>query len=226
MFDEIVWDNTEDLPDLPPEMQLLHQDGRKPLFQTKSLENGLDRYRVTDAGRLLLQHCENKIVREGNPEGKTFSERFPVIETVKEEWVKCNYTGTIEFYDSYNYAEKLDCTGWVEYRATFVEGLLQNRPVLVTHTLPRNFTEEEIAEHRANYEYWKKRREEVFKKKIETVEQARKRIAALGEVQDALYVELLEDLGLDSSIDKEACDWVFDYLFNGGDLEKIKEVLS
>ena len=52
-------------------------------FQTKDLDCGLDSYEIREDGTLWLRECEREHI-DGDPNGKTFSEKFGIIKEIKE----------------------------------------------------------------------------------------------------------------------------------------------
>ena len=101
-------------------------------FQTKSLNRMIDRYTITQEGRLILYKVRYEVVPEeereyyGTPEWdeKPFVRIFGMLRTIPVGDVEIPYHGDIAFYTSTGSREEGDLE-WFEYRARFTEGRLQ-----------------------------------------------------------------------------------------------------
>lgn len=202
----------------------LPQYGDYVNFQTKSINNALDHYIINEHGELLLREYDNVLIKEGDPDAENFLDRFPAYEQQNIRYKPTKHNGVVVFYDSYKGEEETDFSGWIEYRALFVDGLLQGSIDLINHEEPRNRTPEEQIEFEKIKEKNKKIRENYIQKRIDKVKQAREQIASLSKVQDFIFDNLIEDLNIVSEEDK---DWVFDAVFNDTEhsWEKLKDVL-
>jgi hypothetical protein len=95
------------------------------IYQTKDLNNSLESYKIDKDGNLWIKETETEWI-EGNPNGKTFSERFGHAELIKEWLEPITYTGEVVFYEGLQYSEQANDDWkndyWVEYKAIFVAG--------------------------------------------------------------------------------------------------------
>ena len=91
-------------------------------FQTKDLDCGLDCYEIRDDGTLWLRECEREYI-EGNPNGKTFSEKFGMVKETKVWWTHVKTTTTIRMYDYNNYNDG-PYDYWVEFEVIFIDGVI------------------------------------------------------------------------------------------------------
>jgi len=92
MFDTIYV--KKKLP-LTKELKALNVNWEELDFQTKDLENALDTYEITKAGK--LRHLWQQ--REWKDDDDAFLKGY--FEVVKEEWRDVDFHGTINFYTSY-----------------------------------------------------------------------------------------------------------------------------
>lgn len=115
MYDDIVCKYP--LP-LPEDTKGFHPCG----FQTKDLENALDCYEIREDGTLWLRECEREYT-EGNPDGKTWSEKFGIVKETKVWWTHVKTTRTIRMYE-YNNRNDGPYDYWVEFEIEFVDGVL------------------------------------------------------------------------------------------------------
>ena len=91
-------------------------------FQTKDLDCGLDCYEIRDDGTLWLRECEREHI-DGDPNGKTFSEKFGIIKEIKHWWTHVKTTTTIRMYDYNNYNDG-PYDYWVEFEIVFIDGVI------------------------------------------------------------------------------------------------------
>ena len=91
-------------------------------FQTKDLDCGLDCYEIRDDGTLWLRECEREHI-DGDPNGKTFSEKFGIIKEIKHWWTHVKTTTTIRMYDYNNYNDG-PYDYWVEFEVIFIDGVI------------------------------------------------------------------------------------------------------
>jgi hypothetical protein len=115
MYDDIVCKYP--LP-LPEDTKGFHPCG----FQTKDLDNALDCYEIREDGTLWLRECEREYT-EGNPDGKTWSEKFGIVKEIKVWWTHVKTTRTIRIYDYNNYNDG-PYDYWVEFEIEFVDGVI------------------------------------------------------------------------------------------------------
>ena len=91
-------------------------------FQTKDLDCGLDCYEIREDGTLWLRECEREYT-EGNPNGKTFFEKFGMVKETKVWWTHVKTTTTIRMYDYNNYNDG-PYDYWVEFEIVFIDGVI------------------------------------------------------------------------------------------------------
>lgn len=114
MFDEIVC--KYNLP-LPEDTKGFHPYG----FQTKDLENALDCYEIREDGTLWLRECEREYT-DGNPKGKTWSEKIGIVKETKVWWTHVKLTKKINMYTYHQGENEYDY--WVEFVVEFVDGII------------------------------------------------------------------------------------------------------
>lgn len=161
-------------------------------FQTKDTPNqAMSSYRIDSTGQLLVEKIEGHWEKgEEVPEDANIGAKLAAIGkfVVDEKWYEQeDYTGTIQFYESYSHEDYNDCAlascsddwmrfeyGWIEYRALFKNGKLIEDIELVEHKEPQKLSDEELQERKDEH---KKRREETeaslkeLRKKTPTIEQ-------------------------------------------------------
>ena len=93
-------------------------------FQTKDLDCIMDYYEIREDGSLWVEKRETEFIK-GDPKGKTFSERFGQIKTLKKWFEQVNITTTILMYHYAEYNDR-DYDYDVEYSVEFVGGKLNN----------------------------------------------------------------------------------------------------
>ena len=91
-------------------------------FQTKALDCGLDCYEIREDGTLWLRECEREYT-EGNPNGKTFFEKFGMVKEAKVWWTHVKKTTTICMYDYQNNDGGV-YDYWVEFEIVFIDGVI------------------------------------------------------------------------------------------------------
>ena len=224
MFDYLICER--ELPFLPEEIISLWGSASEIAFQTKDIENSLSCFKISSNGELLRKETETVFVGDGDPDAESIMDRFPKTQTIDKGWVEIKYNGSILFYDSYFYREeKTDRSGWVEYQAEFINGLLQGQIELAKHELPRNHTQAELEMIAERAEYFKAKKQERLDKEIEKINFTKSQIEALNNVCDTIYQSLIDDLCIQKESDKEG--WLFDYVFNDSEysFERLKEML-
>ena len=115
MYDDIVC--KYHLP-LPKDTKGFHPCG----FQTKDLENALDCYEIREDGTLWLRECEREYI-DGDPRGKTWSEKIGLVKETKVWWTPVKITKSINMY-TYQHGEG-QYDYWVEFVIQFIDGVLQ-----------------------------------------------------------------------------------------------------
>lgn len=115
MYDDIVCKYP--LP-LPEDTKGFHLCG----FQTKDLENALDCYEIREDGTLWLRECEREYI-DGDPKGKTWSEKIGIVKETKVWWTPVKITKSINMY-TYQHGEG-QYDYWVEFVILFMDGVIQ-----------------------------------------------------------------------------------------------------
>jgi hypothetical protein len=90
-------------------------------FQTKDLDNALDCYEIREDGTLWLRECEREYT-DGDPNGKTFLERFGIVKVTKVWWTHVKLTKSIDMY-TYQHGEG-EYDYWVVFSIEFVDGVI------------------------------------------------------------------------------------------------------
>jgi len=114
MFDDIVCKYQLPLPENTKGFQSCG-------YQTKDLDNALDCYEIREDGTIWLRECEREYT-DGDPNGKTFIERFGLVKETKVWWTQVKLTKTINMY-TYQHGEG-QYDYWVEFVIEFVDGVL------------------------------------------------------------------------------------------------------
>ena len=114
MFDDIVCKYP--LP-LPEDTKGFKSAG----FQTKDLDNALDCYEIREDGTLWLRECEREYT-DGNPKGKTWSEKIGSVKETKVWWTHVKLTKKINMYTYHQGENEYDY--WVEFVVEFVDGII------------------------------------------------------------------------------------------------------
>lgn len=115
MYDDIVC--KYHLP-LPEDTKGFHPCG----FQTKDLENALDCYEIREDGTLWLRECEREYI-DGDPKGKTWSEKIGLVKETKVWWTPVKLTKSINMYTYQHGEDQYDY--WVEFVILFMDGVIQ-----------------------------------------------------------------------------------------------------
>ena len=90
-------------------------------FQTKDFDCALDLYEIREDGTLWLREVEREYI-EGNPNGKTHSERMFKVNEIRSWWNQLKTTQTIRLYDYQHTDGEYDYS--IEFSVTFIEGIL------------------------------------------------------------------------------------------------------
>ena len=115
MYDDIVCKYPLPLPE--------DTKGFVPLrFQTKDLENALDCYEILEDGTLWLRECEREYI-DGDPNGKTWSEKVGIVKETKVWWTPVKITKSINMYTYHQGEGQYDY--WVDFVIVFIDGVLQ-----------------------------------------------------------------------------------------------------
>lgn len=122
-------------------------------FQTKELNNALDCFEIREDGTIWLRESERKHI-EGNPNGKTFLEKFGRVIETKVWWTQLKITQTITMYTYEHGSNQYDY--WVEFIIQFVNGVIFKVEL-------KEFTAEDNTERKEN-----------FRKHIEEIKQRKK----------------------------------------------------
>ena len=156
MFDCIVCKYP--LP-LPEDTKGFHPYG----FQTKDFDNALDCYEIHEDGTLWLRECEREYIN-GNPNGKTFSEKFGTIKETKVWWTPIKPTKSINMY-TYQHGEG-QYDYWVEFTIVFINGLVDKIELkkfqVNDNTERKKQDAKRRKEHRIWYAFSKTRRYKYF----------------------------------------------------------------
>jgi hypothetical protein len=115
MYDDIVCKYP--LP-LPEDTKGFHPCG----FQTKDLENALDCYEIREDGTLWLRECEREYI-DGDPKGKTWSDKIGLVKETKVWWTPVKITKSINMYTYQQGEGQYDY--WVDFAIVFIDGVLQ-----------------------------------------------------------------------------------------------------
>lgn len=128
MFNNIRCEYPLPMPD--DLMELANIKFNETIYQTKDLECLLDDYTIRKDGTLWITRCEYEHT-PGNPEAKSFMDRFGNSKLIKQWEEQVIYTGEISFYDNFQDSGELDGgvwknDYWVEYTALFINGVISN----------------------------------------------------------------------------------------------------
>jgi hypothetical protein len=121
-------------------------------FQTKDLDNALDCYEIRKDGTLWLRECEREYT-EGDPNGKTFFEKFGMVKETKVWWTHVKTTSTIRMYDYNNYSDG-PYDYWVEFEIVFIDGVIDKIKLIKFDAMDNTERKEK---HRKDVEYWTNR---------------------------------------------------------------------
>ena len=120
-------------------------------FQTKDLDCGLDSYEIREDGTLWLRECEREHI-EGDPNGKTFSEKFGVVKEIKHWWTHVKTTTTIRMYDYQNNDGGV-YDYWVEFEIVFIDGVI-DKIKLIKFEINDNTKRKELHKHEKNINFF------------------------------------------------------------------------
>jgi hypothetical protein len=124
MFDEITCKTP--LP-LNEELKRLNVNWNEIVFQTKDLDNCLNKYTITEDGELIENIVEYKYTYYTEEEKKS-NKNLKAWDIVKDQKIikeyskTINYHGTVVFYDILEFSDVEDV--WVDFKAYFVYGKL------------------------------------------------------------------------------------------------------
>ena len=151
------------------------------IFQTKDTpDQGLSLYKIDTTGQLLEEKVEGyydepKLTEKtivNDPDRKepqpSLFESLGKYNVTSRSWEKVNFTGTINFYDSYEHPDKPKrvwesiknknndefyryTSGWIEYTVQLIDGKVQGDIILGEHTEPIKHTDEEVAAQAEKY---------------------------------------------------------------------------
>jgi len=122
-------------------------------FQTKDLDNALDHYEIREDGTLWLHECEREYT-EGDPNGKTFFEKFGMVKVTKDWWTHVKKTTTIRMYDYQNNDGGV-YDYWVEFEIVFIDGVI-DKIKLIKFEINDNTKRKEL--HKQHIEELKKQK--------------------------------------------------------------------
>lgn len=152
------------LLDLPQEIIDKWAGSENIAFQTKDTPNQyLCLYKIDRNGILWEEVREREWVESKTPNAESLFDRMGHMKTISQTWVKSNFNGSINFYESYdhpNFKERYDDPdnkewqryeiGWIEYQALFVDGQLIHL-VLAENTKPIELTDKELYNKREKW---------------------------------------------------------------------------
>jgi hypothetical protein len=122
-------------------------------FQTKDLDCGLDSYEIREDGTLWLRECEREHI-DGDPNGKTISQKFGIIKEIKHWWTHVKTTRTIRMYDYQNNDGGV-YDYWVEFEVVFIDGVI-DKIKLIKFEINDNTKRKEL--HKQHVEELKKQK--------------------------------------------------------------------
>ena len=104
-------------------------------FQTKSLDNTLNNYRIGVDHILykkIVEYEERELTEEEKKDKESGGFWHPMwyLEPISEEWVKHEYTGYIDFYDFITDIDP-EHDAWVEYTVHIKDGKVEGEVQLV-----------------------------------------------------------------------------------------------
>ena len=114
-------------------------------FQTKDLDCGLDCYEIREDGTLWLRECEREYT-EGDPNGKTFFEKFGMVKETKVWWTHVKKTTTIRMYDYNNYNDG-PYDYWVEFEIVFIDGVIDKIKLIKFNVVDNTERKEDSKRH-------------------------------------------------------------------------------
>lgn len=124
MFDNIECQYPLPIPDDPIELRGFPFNSR--VYQTKSFDTVMDTYIIKADG--TLWHEEYDIEDKSDPNATGFARCYGIMtRTNKREKQLSDYTGVVNFYEYISdfAGTTLNNDYWIEYNATFVNGLIQ-----------------------------------------------------------------------------------------------------
>jgi hypothetical protein len=114
-------------------------------FQTKDLDCGLDQYEIREDGTLWLRECEREHIA-GDPNGKTFFEKFGIVKEIKVWWTHVITTRTIRMYDYNNYNDG-SYDYWVEFEIVFIDGVIDKIKLIKFDAMDNSKRKEDFERH-------------------------------------------------------------------------------
>jgi hypothetical protein len=114
-------------------------------FQTKDLDCGLDQYEIREDGTLWLRECEREHIA-GDPNGKTFFEKFGIVKEIKVWWTHVITTKTIRMYDYNNYNDG-SYDYWVEFEIVFIDGVIDKIKLIKFDAMDNSKRKEDFERH-------------------------------------------------------------------------------
>ena len=140
-------------------------------FQTKDTPNQyMSLYKIDADGKLWYEERETEWVEPTDLESESFIDRIGHQKTISTTWKQINFSGAINFYESYNHENyKSDYnggdgrewqryeSGWIEYKALFKNDQLITID-LTKDEKPQELTDEEL---KAKREKWDAQRAEM-----------------------------------------------------------------
>jgi hypothetical protein len=162
------------------------------VFQTKDTPNqGMSMYNIDSTGQLFVEKIEGyweepELVEKdviNDPDSlepyNGFLTALGKYHEISREWEKVNYTGSINFYESYNHPDKPRygddlydheddrfryMSGWIEYQVQLINGKVLDEVILISHELPIRLTDEELAVKKESWSIQRAKDVEEFKK--------------------------------------------------------------
>lgn len=158
MFDTII--SEMPLPDFPEDLEFTNMQSKSTPAQA------MVKYKIASDGQVYEEQCEYEWINNDSIVGGHFN-------TISSEWVPCNFTKDIEFYQYYqhkDYTYENDIafeTGNVHYLAKVVKGKVID--LKCTGKLePIKLSDEEVTQKRIRYEEGsRKAREKMVKNRKE-----------------------------------------------------------
>jgi hypothetical protein len=114
-------------------------------FQTKDLDCGLDSYEIREDGTLWLREYFREYT-EGNPNGKTFFEKFGMVKETKVWWTHVKTTTTIRMYDYQNNDDGV-YDYWVEFEVVFIDGVIDKIKLIKFDATDNSKRKEDFKRH-------------------------------------------------------------------------------
>ena len=168
MFDYIKCEYL--LPDLPQKVIDNWKGADQIAFQTKDTPNQyMSLYKIDAEGQLWVQNKETRWVEPKDANSESLFDRLGHMEKLSTWWEKEEFTGGINFYESYHHDEypqgerlgsdkwKQFVDGWIEYTAVFLRGQLSGDVEVSRNEPSKKLTDEEFGQQ---LEEWAKSRKE------------------------------------------------------------------